>query len=63
MDSIMSFIQVVFFTFILALTMWFFDHIMHRYYCKLAKRLQKPVCRCWDCKDKCSLYHKASVFE
>ena len=29
---------------------------IHFYYCRRAKRLQKPVCRCWDCALKCELY-------
>ena len=29
---------------------------IHFYYCRRAKRLQKPVCRCWDCAHKCELY-------
>lgn len=61
MHSIMTFIQIVFFAFIYALTLWVIDHIMHQYYCRRAKRLRKAICRCWDCKDKCSLYESRGM--
>lgn len=36
-----------------------FCHILWvRFKCKKAKRLNQPICDCWDCKDKCNLFRK-----
>lgn len=34
------------------------DKIIVRSKCRLAKKTNKKICNCWDCKQKCELYKR-----
>lgn len=32
------------------------DYLIHFGACRLAKKTNKPICSCWDCKRPCELW-------
>ena len=49
------FILLIFFTWGLFIHI-LSDYVVHKRSCNRARKFNKPICKCWDCKSKCDLY-------